>query len=43
MTTVPELLKLSQNLSVLYVEDDSNIRREMHEMLDDLFGVVILA
>ena len=43
MTTVPELLKLSQNLSVLYVEDDSNIRREMHEMLNDLFGVVILA
>ena len=43
MTNVPELLKLSHDLSVLYVEDDIYIRKEMYEILDDLFDSVLLA
>ena len=43
MTDINELVKLSHGLSVLYVEDDAEIREEMYEILEDFFNVVILA
>jgi diguanylate cyclase (GGDEF)-like protein len=43
MKPIKELIKLSHDLSVLYVEDDARIREEMFEILEDFFGVVILA
>lgn len=33
----------SRDLTILYVEDDKNLRKEMHEVLNDLFSYVILA
>ncbi len=43
MKPVEELIKLSQDLSILYVEDDVVIREEMFEILEDFFKVVTLA
>ena len=43
MANINELVKLSHGLSVLYVEDDEKIRKEMYEILNDFFHVVILA
>ncbi|GEM_PF-2135311 len=43
MKHIDELMKLSQNLTVLYVEDDLLQRAEIAEILQDFFKVVILA
>jgi len=43
MKHIDELMKLSQNLTVLYVEDDPMQREEIAEILHDFFKVVILA
>lgn len=43
MEHIDELMKLSQNLTVLYVEDDPMQREEIAEILHDFFKVVILA
>ena len=43
MIPIEELMKLSHDLSILYVEDDVHIREEMLEILNDFFHVVILA
>ena len=43
MTQLDELMKLSHDQTVLYVEDDASLRKEMFEILDDIFSVVILA
>ena len=43
MKHIDELMKLSQNLTVLYVEDDLMQREEIAEILHDFFKVVILA
>jgi len=43
MIQLDELMKLSHDLSILYVEDDAQIREEMYDILDDFFKVVILA
>ncbi len=43
MKNIDELMKLSQNLTVLFVEDDLQQREEIAEILEDFFKVVILA
>jgi len=43
MQNIDELILLCHDLTVLYVEDDTILRKEMYEILDDLFSVVILA
>jgi diguanylate cyclase (GGDEF)-like protein len=43
MKHIDELMKLSQNLTVLYVEDDPLQRAEIAEILQDFFKVVMLA
>lgn len=43
MKHIDELMKLSQNLTVLFVEDDLQQREEIAEILQDFFKVVILA
>ncbi len=43
MTQLAELMKLSHDQTVLYVEDDASLREEMFEILDDIFNVVISA
>jgi len=43
MKHIDELMKLSQNLTVLYVEDDLLQRAEIAEILQDFFKVVMLA
>jgi DNA-binding response OmpR family regulator len=43
MIEVNELMKQSHTMSILYVEDDVDIREEMCEILEDFFRVVILA
>ena len=43
MKHIDELMKLSQDLTVLYVEDDLLQRAEIAEILHDFFKVVILA
>lgn len=43
MIQINELMKLSHNQTVLYVEDDASLRKEMFEILDDIFNVVISA
>ncbi len=43
MKHIDELMELSQNLTVLYVEDDPLQRAEIAEILQDFFKVVMLA
>jgi len=43
MQQLSELMELSQDLTVLYVEDCPSLRREMAEVLEELFNVVLLA
>ena len=43
MKNLDELMLLGNDMTVLYVEDDKNLRKEMYEILNDLFSHVILA
>ena len=43
MKQIDTLMNQGQNLVILYVEDDQNIREEMSEILEDIFSEIILA
>ena len=40
---ITEVVKLTSSLTVLYVEDEEQIRNEMNDMLDDFFHEILLA
>lgn len=43
IVTLNSLIPISRELSVLFVEDEENLRQEMSEVLDDIFESVTLA